>query len=67
MVSQRGMKWVFQLDCHLGLNLTITLKRMVEFLTDVLHTFLYRGQHTHVLDHYSKLQWDLATIPSPFM
>jgi len=52
-VSQRRMKWVFQSDCHPAPNLTITLKRMVKSLTDVLYTFLYSGQQTHVDDHYS--------------
>jgi len=36
-----------------------SFKRMVKFWQ---HSFLYSGQQTHV-DHYSKLQWDLATMP----
>ena len=50
-----------------ALNLIIALKTSKIFLTDVLNTLLSYGKHTHI-DHQSKLQWDLVTIPSsPFM
>ena len=51
------MKWVFQFGCHSTPSLIITLKRMVKLLT--VQFPILRTTYTHV-DHYSKLQFDVA-------